>query len=125
MPVVTPSAASIETVKLVWYDEVLSLTIGRRPSWRVRCSVSVTQTRPRASRTMKLMSSGRTICAAMTRSPSFSRSSSSRITTMRPARMSSRISGMVLKGMGGSVAMVTSPWEKVQKGQMRVRTEPE
>ena len=99
MPVVTPSAASIETVKLVWYGEVLSLTMGFRPSWRVRCSVKVRQSSPRASRTMKLTSSGRTICAAITRSPSFSRSSSSRITTMRPARMSSRMSGMVLNAI--------------------------
>src|SRR4051812_23531530 len=46
---------------------------------------------------MKLTSSGRTWVAAMTRSPSFSRSSSSMITTMRPWRMSSRISSVVFK----------------------------
>jgi hypothetical protein len=44
---------------------------------------------------------GRTLSAAMMRSPSFSRSSSSSITTMRPARMYS-ISGMVLKLHGFS-----------------------
>src|SRR5210317_234795 len=47
---------------------------------------------------MKLTSSGRTLEAAMTRSPSFSRSSSSINTTMRPARMSSSSSGMVFSG---------------------------
>src|SRR6056297_3946436 len=40
---------------------------------------------------MKLISAGRTMLAAMIRSPSFSRSSSSSMTTMRPWRMSSRI----------------------------------
>src|SRR5690348_5546031 len=60
---------------------------------------------------MKLMSSARTFSAAMIRSPSFSRSSSSRITTMRPARISSRISGIVLKGMDGvSVCGFPSPF---------------
>jgi hypothetical protein len=41
---------------------------------------------------------GHTLFAAMMRSPSFSRSSSSNITTMRPARMSSRISVLKLLG---------------------------
>src|SRR5690606_5612489 len=100
MPVVTPSAASMLTVKLVWCDEVLSRTIGGRPSWAQRSRVSDRQTRPRAWVTMKLMSAGRTSSAAMIRSPSFSRSSSSTMTTMRPARSSSSSSGMGAKGMG-------------------------
>src|ERR1700678_1259881 len=45
---------------------------------------------------MKLTSSGRTLSAAMMRSPSFSRSSSSMITAILPRRRSSRISSMVL-----------------------------
>src|SRR5579859_216713 len=45
---------------------------------------------------MKLMSSGRHFSAAMMRSPSFSRSSSSMITTMRPAASSVRISSTLL-----------------------------
>src|SRR5690348_2976189 len=48
---------------------------------------------------MKLTSSARTLSAAMIRSPSFSRSSSSSITTMRPAAISSSSSGMVAKAM--------------------------
>src|SRR5262245_9488055 len=48
---------------------------------------------------MKLMISGVTLEAAIVRSPSFSRSSSSTTTTIRPARMSSMASGMALKGM--------------------------
>src|SRR5579871_281336 len=51
---------------------------------------------------MKLMSSGRTHAAAITRSPSFSRSSSSMITTIRPARISARTSSMGLNwGIAG------------------------
>ena len=49
-----------------------------------------------------MIAAGVALLAAMHRSPSFSRSSSSRNTTMRPARMSSRISGMGLKLMGRS-----------------------
>ena len=60
MPVVTPSAASIDTVKLVPCGEVLSRTIGGRPSCRQRSRVSDRQTSPRACVTMKLMSCGRT-----------------------------------------------------------------
>ena len=58
MPVVTPVAASIDTVKFVWCGDVLRSTIGFRPSWRQCACVSGRQTRPRPSRTMKLMSSG-------------------------------------------------------------------
>ena len=39
---------------------------------------------PRPCLAMKLMASGVAICAGMTRSPSFSRSSASTSTTMRP-----------------------------------------
>ncbi len=61
-------------------------------SWRQRSSVRVRHTRPRAWVTMKLMASGVTYSAAMTRSPSFSRSSSSTRITSRPARSSAMIS---------------------------------
>src|SRR5712692_9592107 len=47
---------------------------------------------------MKAMSAGVTFSAAMVRSPSFSRSSSSHTITMRPARMSSSASSMVANG---------------------------
>ena len=98
MPVVTPSAASMDNVKLVRCSRCVSLTMSGRRSWRQRSAVSVRQMRPRPKRAMKLMSSARTFCAAMMRSPSFSRSSSSMITTMRPAAMSARISSMLLSG---------------------------
>jgi hypothetical protein len=47
---------------------------------------------------MKLMVSGVTNCAAIVRSPSFSRSSSSTTTTIRPWRMSSIAASIVAKG---------------------------
>src|SRR5207245_599587 len=62
-----------------------------------RCSVKGRQIRPRACLAMKLMASGVTLSAAMARSPSFSRSSSSTRTTMRPWRMSSTASSTVAK----------------------------
>ena len=56
-----------------------------------------------ASRRMKLIASGVIICAAMTRSPSFSRSSSSSTTTILPARMSAIASSIESNGeRGGS-----------------------
>ena len=62
---------------------------------RSQCSrVSVRQINPRAKRAMKLMASGVTCSAASTRSPSFSRSSSSTRITMRPAASSATSSGM-------------------------------
>ena len=51
-----------------------------------------TQIRPRPSVAMKLIASGVTISAAIARSPSFSRSSSSTMMTMRPALISSTAS---------------------------------
>ncbi len=53
--------------------------------------------RPRAWTAMKLMASGVTNWAAMVRSPSFSRSSSSTTTSIRPPRISSIACGMVAK----------------------------
>jgi hypothetical protein len=48
MPVVTPSAASIDTVKAVLNWLRLSRAIWLMPSWRQRSSVRVRQIRPRA-----------------------------------------------------------------------------
>ena len=89
MPVVTPSAASIETVNAVCIRLVLDCAISGRPSASTRWRVSARQIRPRAWRAMKLIASGVANCAGMTRSPSFSRSSSSTRMNMRPARASS------------------------------------
>src|SRR5579883_1239791 len=100
MPVVVRPLASTETVKAVPRTAVLLLTIWRSCSSSQRSSVSGTQMRPRPCVAIKAMSAGVTFSAAMVRSPSFSRSSSSQTTTILPARMSSRASSMVANGSG-------------------------
>ena len=77
MPVVTPSFASIETVNAVPCRAVLSGAIGARSSSSSLSPVMARQISPRPWVAMKLMASGVTSSAAIVRSPSFSRSSSS------------------------------------------------
>ena len=48
MPVVTPSRASIETVKAVWWRVPFCWLISGRPSFSTRCWVRARQIRPRA-----------------------------------------------------------------------------
>ncbi len=90
MPVVTPCApeASTETVNAVFMDSVLSSTICGSPSRSSSSGSMGAQIRPRHSLIMKATISGVACSAAMTRSPSFSRSSSSTTTIGRPAAMS-------------------------------------
>jgi len=99
MPVVTPSRASMETVKLVpnldWFDWAMSGSSRRS----IISGAMARQMSPRPYLAMKLMASGVVFSAAMTRSPSFSRSSSSTMMTIRPCRMSSMASSMVHRGM--------------------------
>src|SRR3954453_1079175 len=95
MPVVTPSRASTVTVNGVWWGVSFLAAISSRPSSSQRSGVRARQIHPPAWRVMKLIASGVTNCAAMTRSPSFSRSSSSTTTTILPLAMSSRASSMV------------------------------
>lgn len=66
-----------------------------RPSFSTISPFIGRQTRPRAFLIMKLMASGVTNWAAISKSPSFSRSSASVMMTILPALMSARISGMV------------------------------
>src|SRR5579862_355584 len=102
IPVLTPVAASMETVNAVPMGERLSFTMSGRLRLRHFSSVSVRQIRPRACMAMKLMASGVTKSAASTRSPSFSRSSASARTTMRPWRSSSTKSWVVSRVMESS-----------------------
>src|SRR3954449_10146413 len=95
IPVVTPSRASIVTLNGVWCGVSFLAAISSRPSSSQRSGGSARQIQPPACRVMKLIASGVTNCAAMTRSPSFSRSSSSTTTTILPAAMSSSASSMV------------------------------
>src|SRR5271167_265548 len=72
--------------------------MGPMRKWSKRSSVMARHTKPRPYFAMKLIASGVTFSAARVKSPSFSRSSSSTTTTILPTRMSSRASGMLLKG---------------------------
>src|SRR4051795_13481479 len=99
MPVVTPSRASIVTVNGVWWGVSFLAAISSRPSSSQRSGVRARQIHPPAWRVMKLIASGVTNCAAITRSPSFSRSSSSTTTTILPAAMSSSAASMVANSM--------------------------
>ncbi len=100
MPVVTPSAASMETVNLVPKPEPLRGAISGSLSSSQRSRVMGMQIRPRAKRAMKLMCSAVTHSEATMMSPSFSRSSSSMRMTILPARMSSISSSAVLSAIG-------------------------
>ena len=94
IPVEMPSFASIETVKAVSLRLRLVRVIGSSPSWSARSLVKARQMRPRPWRAMKLIASGVAICAGMTRSPSFSRPSSSTRMNMRPLRASLMIASV-------------------------------
>src|SRR5436190_2218221 len=103
MPVVTPSRASIVSVNGVWCGVSFLAAMSSRPSSSQRSGVSARQIQPRACVAMKLIASGVMNCAAMTRSPSFSRSSSSTTTTILPAAISSSASSMVENLMSARV----------------------
>ena len=108
MPVETPSRASIETVKAVPNCASFWSVICRSPSSSQRSGVRHRQISPRPWIAMKLTASGVTNCAAIVRSPSFSRSSSSTTTTNRPERISSIASSIEANGLVvGSVTAVT------------------
>ena len=116
MPVVTPWRASIDCVKAVWKRAEFWATMGPRLSSSQRFAVRVRQIRPRPWVAMKLIDSGVTNWAAMVRSPSFSRPSSSQTTTMRPARMSARASSIVAKADGSRPSSAVEPGLAVATG---------
>ena len=105
IPVVMPYAASTATVMAVECGEVLWRTIIGMPS-RSRSSPSMgTQIKPRPLTAMKVIASDVASSAAMTKSPSFSRSSSSTMITSPPERTrsiasstESAASGLMLEG---------------------------
>ena len=92
MPLAMPSAASIDTVKLVPWRERFCSTIGLSPRRAACSSVIDRQIRPRPCLARKLTFSGVTNSAAKMRSPSFSRSSSSTRMTISPARIAATTS---------------------------------
>ena len=77
IPVVTPRRASMDTVNAVLKPDWLFRTIWGNCRRSTSSGVRARQISPRPKRAIKLMSSGVTRSAAMVRSPSFSRSSSS------------------------------------------------
>ena len=81
---VTPVAASIETVNPVASVPSFAGTISGSSSSSQRSSGSETQISPRAWQAMNAIASGVTSSAAMQRSPSSSRSGSSHTTTIPP-----------------------------------------
>src|ERR687898_1024848 len=99
MPVETPSFASMETVKAVPMREELWVVICGISRRSMTSSAIGRQIRPLPCVAMKLMSSGVTSSAAIVRSPSFSRSSSSQTITIFPALMSSMTSSIGLNGI--------------------------
>ena len=94
MPVVDAAARFNRDGERGPMRRVLSSTIGGICSSSRRFAIIGTQMRPPASLRMKSIASGVTIWAAMTRSPSFSRSSSSMTITILPARMSAMASSI-------------------------------
>jgi hypothetical protein len=108
IPVLTPLAASIVIVKAVCSGASFLAAIRLSPSRSQRSALSARQISPRASLAMKLIASGVANWAAITRSPSFSRLSSSQTITMRPARISSIASSIVENGLSPVSAPASS-----------------
>src|SRR5437879_4622232 len=93
-PVVVPSRASTDTVNAVRFDSVFCSTICGSWSWSSRSPVIGWQMIPLVWRIMKASFSGVAFSAAMIRSPSFSRFSSSATITSSPAAMARRPSSI-------------------------------
>src|SRR3712207_6005078 len=109
MPVEMPSFASMETVKAVPMREELWVTICGTSRRSTISSAIGKQMSPLPCVAMKLMSSGVTSSAAMVRSPSFSRSSSSQTMTILPALTSSMISSIGLNGIFDAPLEISHP----------------
>src|SRR2546425_39439 len=105
MPVVTPSRASTLTVNAVPSRASFRDTICGRSSSCRRSVVMGTQITPLAYLRMNATSSGRASSAAIVRSPSFSRSSSSTTMTIFPLRMSSMASATDANGPAGATTL--------------------
>ena len=111
MPVLVTPFASIGTQNAVSCRAVFFSTICGMSSSISRSSVIGMQIRPRPCVAMKLIASGVIFSAAIVRSPSFSRSSSSTTTIIRPSRialMASSIfaNGDFLRGVFGAMVLL-------------------
>ncbi len=123
-PSVMPSAASTETVKAVPSGARLESVMGARRRRSTMSGSRATQMSPLPSRAMKATDSGVTASAAMIRSPSFSRSSSSTSMSIRPARTSSMASAMVARPGLPSASVTGGPWRSESRGWAGHRTHP-
>ncbi len=92
MPVLVWLLASIDTQNAVSNVELFFATISGISSSSSRSGVIDRQISPRPYRAMKLIISGVIFSAAIVRSPSFSRFSSSTTMTILPARMAATAS---------------------------------
>ena len=106
VPVVMPSRASMETVKFVPKREPLRCVMSGRFSLSASSGAMGRQMRPRPNFAMKLMASGVANSAAMVRSPSFSRSSSSTRMIILPCLSSATASSTEQRGMAVSFLAV-------------------
>ena len=98
MPVLVPRLASIATQNAVSKRVEFRSTISGISSLSSRSPVIGRQIRPRPCLAMKLIASGVTFSAAIVRSPSFSRSSSSTTMTISPRRIAATASSTAANG---------------------------
>ncbi len=104
IPVDVPARASMDTQNAVSRGEELSETSSGMSSSSSRSGVIARQTRPRPYLAMKFTASGVTFDAAIVRSPSFSRSSSSTTTIIRPSR-----TALMASSIGANVVFFLAP----------------
>src|SRR4051812_20527785 len=102
MPVLVPLRTSTDTRKAVRMLSVLVATIAGRSSSRARSVVMGAQMKPDVWARKKAIFSGVAASAAMIRSPSFSRSSSSTTTTISPRPMAATASSMRPNGVSAT-----------------------
>ena len=113
IPVLTPRAASMETVKAVPKLDAFcpSGTMSGRSSERAFSSVMARQMRPRPYFAMKFTAAAVTFSAATQRSPSFSRSSSSTRMIIFPSRNASRAAS--IRSTACSECRIISPPRRI------------
>src|SRR5918994_399099 len=124
MPVEVPWRASTLTVNAVRMLSVLSDTISGRSSSRARSAVMGAQIRPEVWCRKKAIFSGVACSAAMMRSPSFSRSSSSTTTTISPRPTAAMASSTLAKPMSRTPLVPREQALDVLHGHVDLEVDP-
>src|SRR5215207_3647592 len=124
MPVEVPWRASTLTVNAVRMLSVLSDTISGRSSSRARSAVMGAQIRPEVWCRKKAIFSGVACSAAMMRSPSFSRSSSSTTTTISPRPTAAMASSTLAKPMSRTLLVPREQALDVLHGHVDLEVHP-